>query len=200
VQVRTFPLSRLVVRVATSLMVGVAATIGFAAAASALPAQARLTSVPRCPTRSLVIWIGRSGVATGTVVEEFGFTNDSAKACSLEGYPRVQMLAKSGKNQQTVDHRESPEILPVNFDIKEKVVVLTPGKTAHFWIAFHDETGYGPSTCPTSDALRFSPPHDTATITLRGRHGQIAAYYGSVQHLVCGVIQVTPVTAELQFG
>jgi hypothetical protein len=51
-------------------------------------------------------------------------------------------------------------------------------------------------TCPTSAALKFTPPQDTGTVTLRGSPAQIAPYGGTTQHLDCGIVHVTAVTAK----
>lgn len=189
----TFRSRRLVATVGIALAVALVPTIGLVATtSSAAPARAASASVPRCATRSLLIWVGRSAVAMGTVADEFGFTNNSAKTCSLYGYSRVQLLEKSGKNQSTFDHKASPGA----FGIEEKIVVLAPGKTAYFGVVFHDQTGFANLTCPTSSALRFTPPQDTATVTMHGSNAEIAAYSGTTEHLVCGNVSVTPVTAK----
>lgn len=188
-----FSFGRRVATVGFAFSMALVSAIGFSAAtAAATPARAATASVPRCATRSLRIWVGRSGVAMGTVGDEFGFTNYSVKTCSLYGYPQVQLLEKSGRNQSTSDHKASPGVL----GIEEKLVVLAPGKTAYFGVIFHDQTGFAKLTCPTSAALRFTPPQNTATVTLRGTDAQIAAYHGTIEHLVCGYISVTPVTAK----
>lgn len=189
----TFSARRLFVTVAIALSVVLAAAMWLATTAfPATWARSAAHSVPRCATRSLRIWVGRSTVAMGTVADEFGFTNNSTKTCSLDGYPRVQMLGKSGKNQSTSDHEASLGA----FGIEEKVVVLAPGKTAYFGVVFHDQTGFANLACPTSVALRFTSPQNTATVTLHGTHAQIAAYSGTTEHLVCGNVSVTPVTAK----
>jgi hypothetical protein len=44
--------------------------------------------------------------------------------------------------------------------------------------------------------LKFTPPQDTGTVTLHGSHAQITPYGGTTQHLKCGIVHVTPVTAK----
>lgn len=128
---------------------------------------------------------------SGSAAAEFGFTNHSARTCFLHGYPRVQMLKKSGKDLSTSDQKA-----PGAFGIQEKTVVLASGKTAYFGVVFADQTGYGNLTCPMSAALKFTPPQDTGTVTLHGSAAQIAPYGGTTQHLDCGIVHVTPVTAK----
>ena len=188
-----FTLRRLAARVAIACAVGLVPAMGLAATVSPASAAQAATpvSVPRCAPSALTIWTGRSTTAMGTVAAEFGFTNHSAKTCSLYGYPRVQMLMKSGKNLSTTDEKA-----PGAFSIEEKTVVLAPGETSYFGVVYHNQTGYAPSTCPTSAALRFTPPQTTRTVTLQGSHAQIAPYGSSNGHLHCGIVRMTAVTAK----
>ena len=101
------------------------------------------------------------------------------------------MLTKNGKNLSTTD-----QTAPGAFSIKEKTVVLAPGETAYFGVLYADQTGYPNVTCPTSAALNFTPPQITRTVTLHGSHAQITPYGGSTEHLHCGIVRVTAVTAK----
>jgi hypothetical protein len=148
-------------------------------------------SVPRCVRSALAVWSGRSTGAAGTIAAEFGFMNHSAKTCSLYGYPHVQLLTKTGKNLSTTE-----QTAPGAFSIKEKTVVLAPNETAYFGVLYADESGYPNLTCPTSAALKFTPPQTTRTVTLYGSHARIAPYGGSTEHLHCGVVRITAVTAK----
>jgi hypothetical protein len=152
--------------------------------------------VPRCATNSLRVWVGITRVsidpttgAAGSRAAEFGLINGSSRTCSLYGYPRVQMLTKSG-NLSTTDEKASGA-----FGIQEKTVILAPGKTAYFGVLYHSQTGYA-LTCPTSAALRFTPPQDTRTVALLGSAAQIEPYGGTTEHLHCGIVRVTAVTAK----
>ena len=158
---------------------------------AALAAPGAPVTVPRCAAASLVVWAGPAQGAAGSVADEFGFTNHSASTCSHYGYPLVQMLNKSGKNLSTSDQKA-----PGAFSIHEKTVVLAPGKTAYFGVVYASQTGYANLACPTSAALKFTPPQDTGTVTLHGSHAQITPYGGTTQHLKCGIVHVTPVTAK----
>jgi hypothetical protein len=168
--------------------------MGIAVAVSSASAvrTAATASVPRCATTSLRVWVGITTGAAGSRTAEFGFTNDSSRTCSLYGYPRVQMLTKSGKNLSTTDEKA-----PAAFGIQEKTVILASDKTAYFGVLYASQTGYGNFTCPTSAALQFTPPQDTATVALQGSRAQIAPYGGVIpHHLHCGIVRVTAVTAK----
>jgi hypothetical protein len=147
-------------------------------------------TVARCTTASLLVWVGPTHGATGSVAAEFGFTNHSASTCSLYGYPLVQMLNKSGKSLATIDQRA-----PGAFSIKERTVLLATGKTAYFGVVYASQTGYANLVCSTAAALRFTLPQSTGTLMLRGAHARITPYGGSTEHLQCGIVHVTAVTA-----
>jgi hypothetical protein len=170
----------------------VAATVTIACSLALVPALGRAAAgtVPRCAAASLMTWVGRTTGAAGSNAAEFGFTNHSASTCSLQGYPVVQMLKKSGTDLSTSDQKA-----PGAFKIQVKAVALVPGKTAYFGVVYATQTGYANLTCPTSAALRLTPPQDSGTLTLHGSHGQITPYGGGTQHLKCGIVHVTAVTA-----
>ncbi len=158
----------------------------------AMPASsANAAAVPRCTTASLLVWVGPTQGAAGSVAAEFGFTNHSAGTCSLYGYPLVQMLNKFEKNLSTSDQRA-----PGAFSIQARTVLLAAGKTAYFGVVYASQTGYANLICPTSAALRFTLPLGTGTLTLRGAHARITPYGGSTEHLHCGSVHVTPVTVS----
>jgi hypothetical protein len=162
-----------------------------AASPAAATGVAASATAPRCAAASLLIWAGPATGAAGSVDAEYGFTDHSASSCSLYGYPIVQMLNKSGTDLATFDQKA-----PGAFSIKEETVVLAPGKTAYFGVVYASSTGYANLTCPTSAALRFTPPQNTGTVTLHGSHAKITPFGGSTEHLKCGILHVTPVTAK----
>ena len=178
--------------IAIGCAVALVPTLGFGVAVSqaSTARAAATTSVPRCATASLGFSIVRTTGAAGSRTVEFGIINGSSKTCSLDGYPRVQMVTKSGKNLSTTDEKA-----PGAFGIQEKTVVLAPGKTAYFGVLYADQTGYAKLICPMSNAMQFTPPQDT-TVTVYGSPTQIAPYGGSTGHLHCGIVRVTAVTAK----
>ena len=125
VDVRKSSIGRLAAMVTIASAVALVPAMGIAVAVSpASAARAAATaSVPRCATASFGVWVGTTTGAAGSRTAEFGFTNNSSKTCSLYGYPRVEMLTKSGKNLSTTD-----EQAPGAMGVQEKTVVLAPGK------------------------------------------------------------------------
>ena len=149
-------------------------------------ARQQRTTVVTCRPTALRLWVGRTGVGMGTMTEDLGFTNIGAKSCSLRGYPRIQMLTASGVALRTLDQEA-----PGAFGITVKTLVLGRRATAYFALAYPDGTGYANLTCPASEALEFTPPQTSATVTLRGPNARIQPYGGTIQHLECGIVRVS---------
>ena len=171
----------------------IAITVTIACAVAVVPVVGRAAAgtVPRCAATSLAIWVGPTTGAMGSNAAEFGFTNNSASICSLHGYPFIQMLKKSGAKLSTSEAKAQG-----SFKIQDKTVVLLPGETSYFGVVYASQTGYANLTCPASAALKFTPPQAAGSITLHGSHAQIKPYGGTTEHLKCGIIHVTPVTAK----
>ncbi|MGA3353037.1 MAG: DUF4232 domain-containing protein [Acidimicrobiales bacterium] len=185
---------KLTLRGTAWLAVGAALACGatlFPTATVASASSGTAATVPRCAAASLLVWIGPRSGAAGSIAAEFGFTDHSAAACSLYGYPLVQMLKSTGEKLATYD-----ENAPGAFSIREKAVFLTPGKTAYFGVVYASQTGFVNLSCPTSAALRFTPPQAAGTVTLSGPHFRITPYGGTTEHLKCGILHLTPVTAS----
>ena len=164
---------------------------GTIAMAGATTTRTVSPSVPRCALHALAVWGGPSTGAAGSVAGEFGFTNRSARACYLHGFPRMRMLDASGKAISTSDRNA-----PGAFGIASTTVVLAPRATAYFAVEYASQTGYATLTCPRSAALRFVPPQVAGSLALRGAAARIAPYGGTTEHLDCGIVHVSAVTAK----
>jgi hypothetical protein len=88
------------------------------------------------------------------------------------------------------------DALPGFDSVAMRVVTLAAQRSAWFGVFFADGTGYGTLKCPTAARLRLTPPHVNGTVTLTGDGAHIAPYGGSIPHLHCGDVQLTPVTAK----
>jgi hypothetical protein len=153
-----------------------------ALALSGAGAQAR-TSTPLCSARQLsAIYVDSSGAA-GSVDGEYGLENTSTHRCEISGYPNVQMLKASGKKLST-------------YGVTVKPVALAHKAVAYFGVHYAAQTGYGNLKCPTSAALRITPPGTTVGLVLHGPGGKIQAYGGSIPHLHCGILGVSAVSAK----
>jgi Protein of unknown function (DUF4232) len=140
----------------------------------------------RCHSNQLRAQLGQANGAAGSVRISATFKNTSRSTCSLEGYPGMQMLNKAGKPIRTSVHRGLTGTAPV------RVVSLAPGGVARFYMGFAAATGYGNKKCPTSARVQVTAPNDFSSLTVAWH---LQPYGGTIQHLECGLISVSPVQA-----
>lgn len=149
------------------------------------------TSTPLCTARQLsAVYVDSSGAA-GSIDGEYGFENTSTQRCEITGYPRVQMLKASGEKLSTTE-----QLAPGAYGITVKPVLLAHKAIAYFGLHYAAQTGYGNLKCPTSAALRLTPPGPSVGLVLHGIGGKIQAYGGSIPHLHCGILEVSAVSAK----
>jgi hypothetical protein len=106
-----------------------------------------------CRTASLLISVddSQAGGSAGSAYYPLNFTNTSAKACELYGYPGVSFVAApAGTGQRS---RAFAKV----------AVRLVPGGTAHAWLQVTVAGNYPASTCEpvTAHWLRVFPPGET---------------------------------------
>jgi hypothetical protein len=143
---------------------------------------------PFCLITQLKVGLGRFGVATGHIGGTANFTNTSSTACTLTGYPHLQMLDATGKPLPTEINDGISYTVP---SIPVRDVTLIPGSEASFDVGFDDATGYGTATCPQSTTVEITPPNATLPLSLSW---QIAPFGGgTIAQLQCGQITVSPV-------
>jgi hypothetical protein len=140
----------------------------------------------RCHRSQLRAQLGQANGAAGSIRISATFRNTSSSTCSLEGYPGMQMLNKAGKKIPTSVHRGLPGTAPV------RTVSLAPGGAARFYMGFADATGYGNKKCPASARVKVTAPNDFSSITVAWH---LQPYGGTIPHLHCGLISVSPVQA-----
>jgi hypothetical protein len=151
------------------LLIGVAAVTAVTAAAitSGTAAIAEAAPVPSCTASDLGVWIAidQANGTAGTAYYPLQFTNLSQQACSLYGYPGVSALGDNGQRLG------SPADWATGVG-QERVVVLSPGATAHTLLAYHDVVVYTGASCgrvESSNLLSVIPPGQrTATDALFG--------------------------------
>ena len=163
------------------LVAGVVASAAFGRAPATVCSPGQLRAVYVNSTRAM-----------GTIAGEYGFENVTARRCGLRGYPRVQMLTRSGSVLATRYEHEAPGA----FGIGSTKVVLAGHGIAYFAIVYASETGFGRLRCPTSAALKLTPPGLSVGLVLTGKGGQITPYGGSTVHLECGTVRVSLVAAK----
>jgi hypothetical protein len=142
------------------------------------------------PGQLAVLFVNSSGAA-GSIDVQYGFRNHSARTCALRGFPRVQMLTSSGHALPTTETHA-----PGAYGIGTRPVTLAPTKVGYLGVHYPSATGFGRLHCPTSAALRLTAPGTSVGLVLRGRGGRIQPYGGSIPHLNCGTVRVSPVGAR----
>jgi Protein of unknown function (DUF4232) len=140
----------------------------------------------RCQASQLTVQFGPSGAAGPDTTQLMTFENTSHRACVLDGYPNLHLDGRNGKRMTT---RQRDGYL---YKVPEREVSIASGRTASFGVAYPNGTGYDRLRCPTSRVVQVHPPGDQRSIGVGWR---ITPYGGTVRHLRCGVLMVSPVYA-----
>jgi hypothetical protein len=164
---------------------GAAAALG--QAATAIPAP---RAAARCHSSQLHVKLGSAGAALGHIGQLVSFENVSATTCTLYGYPGLQMLDAAGRPIRTQVLRGIAYTVP---SVPERLVNLSPGHEASFDLGYDDATGYGNESCPGSARVEVTPPNAYTSITVVWHMQPYGG--GTIQHLHCGQITVSPVFA-----
>ena len=148
------PIRRLIAAASAAVTIGTGAAVWMTSSASAAPAApaAAAASTPRCTAADLEVWLGRGGVAAGTVHFALEFTNVSNRACHLSGYPSVTALTKFDKQLGNAANREPR--------VKVTTVTIAAGGTAHADLGWTDALDFPASQCKPTTAtfIRVVPP------------------------------------------
>ncbi len=121
----------------------------------------------------------------GVRVIGYAFKNKSAAACTLKGYPRFELLDKSGAvrpHGRAINSQQAPgeEKQP------PQLVTIEPGKEAGFRVDYNaGGAGYVGKPCPVSRRVRITAPGTTQRFVLREEIS------------LCGGLQVSPVRSEV---
>jgi hypothetical protein len=155
----------------------------------ALVVNANGATLSRCLNTQLAVKPGQSNGAAGSIGQVVHFTNVSHAACTLEGYPGMQMLDGAGRPLATEVHRGSSVTVQAR---PVRLVTLLAGGQASFELGYADATGFGDEHCPSSTRIEVTPPDDFRSLTIAWR---LQPYGGDIPHLECGEITVSPVFA-----
>jgi len=171
-------------------MATVVAPIALLAPAVATPAAlAGGAPAPRCRTSQLAVQLGSAQGAAGSIGQVVTFRNRSTSTCALRGSPGLQMLSSSGQRIRT---RVKGSRATTVSAVPERLVPLRPRGTASFEAGWADETGFGQKKCPAASTVAVRPPGARNAIRVKW---SLAPYGGSIPHLECGRIAVSPVYA-----
>jgi hypothetical protein len=129
-----------------------------AGAASARSARSAPTSLRRCQTPGLVVWLDTtSDGAAGSFYYDIRFTNLSGTACQLSGFPGVSAIGLTGLQVGLAAGRSLAGAVAT--------VRLAPGATATSVLQLTDVANFPSSACHEvlAAGLRVYPPGATAS-------------------------------------
>lgn len=138
-----------------------------ATASAAVPSPALgASSTPRCTTSVLSLTHTRHDVGAGNGVERLVFTNTGTKPCSLQGFPGVAYVAKSGAQLGAAADREGSSY---------GAVVLQPNAKASARLHFINNVSavphcYHPDQQRAAVGVRVYPPNSTLAMYVRDPH------------------------------
>jgi hypothetical protein len=121
------------------------------------------TALPRCHTSDLALSVGQRQGAMGTVYVTFVLEDDSGHACEMYGFPGMLLLDAAGKPLPTTVHWQDGRLAQPG----PSLVVLQPGQTAHFDVAFSN-VPRGSETCEETGAVLVTPPDETTQLRVAG--------------------------------
>jgi hypothetical protein len=138
------------------------------------------TSVPRCHTAQLHLAATFYSEAGGQFIQTFTFTNGSRRACSLRGWPRIEVASRSGRPMRTSSRRV---IQGSSTASPFRTVVLRPRAASAFDVYGADWNHAADKPCPRTSAALITPPGAGSAISV------------AVKMPNCGLLYVAPVIA-----
>jgi hypothetical protein len=132
------------------------------ASPSSSPSASPSPAVSRCKLGDLKVTAGQTQGAAGSIAGMFIFKNSSGTACTLEGYPGMQLLDAASHPMTTHVIRGTSVVVPA---IPVTLVTLAPGARASFLWGYSDMPT-GAETCPAATSVEVTPPNDFSHVTL----------------------------------
>lgn len=152
------------------------------------------TTVPRCTTAQLVVWLDTTGSgAAGSSYYNLEFTNLSAHSCSLIGYPGVSAMSVAGQQLGSAAGHDPAHptalITLLSGSANAGLDGFRTGNTATVVLQITDASNYPSATCRRVAAagLRVYPPNQTASklvpfpFVACSHHGPLVLHVESVQ-------------------
>lgn len=104
----------------------------------------------------------------GHLLTDYGFKNNSSSACTLKGYPRFELLTKSGQLLPRGRGINSRELMGDEAPSDPKLITIEPGKEAIFRVYTNNGgAGYMGKPCPMSRKVRIIAPGTTRAFILK---------------------------------
>jgi hypothetical protein len=146
------------------------------------PAQAQTA---RCANIQLYVTPQRSNGSAGHIAILYQIHNIGGSACSLYGYPGIQLLDRSFHDLPTFSHRGA---LQLNGRRTPTTVIVPAHGSAWFAVEYQDIPADN-GTCEFARYLMIFPPNDYLPVVARAGQG------GSDVRACAGQIGLSPVTA-----
>jgi hypothetical protein len=140
-------------------ILAVAAGTALVAAGVARAGATPHSTTHRCLRRQLTLAPPSSNGALGSVGLRFTFTNRSATACRLFGFPGMRLLSH-GRALPTTVIRGTSNVVPFE---PENTVTIAPGGRASFFAGYSD-VPTGSQRCPSSTGANVWAPNDSRSI------------------------------------
>ncbi len=124
------------------------------------PCPAGPQPLGRCRTSVLAVkaYGLAGGGAAGSQGGAFGIVDHGTVACTMHGYPGMQLLGADGEPLPTTVIRGQYEVVDA---VPEQTVTLAPGAQAFFYYMYSDVLGGGcPAACSMASAVEITPPND----------------------------------------
>jgi hypothetical protein len=124
------------------------------------------TAVPRCHTGRLYVTVSSSQGAAGTIEVTLRYQSIAPVACSLYGFPGMQLVGARGQDLRTRLTWGHGSHLPY---VPKKLILIQPGGAAYSAFMYSD-VPTGNENCPAASYLLVTPPNETAN-TIVPLHG-----------------------------
>jgi len=119
---------------------------------------------PPCDVSALEVTQGPSGAgANGTANIVYEVTNISKKACSLDGYPTIQLVGTNGADLPTTEQHGGSGV-PSSLTVQNANLVPRGGQ-ASFFVSFQAVPSSSEPTCTIAPKMKLAVPGSAKTLT-----------------------------------
>jgi hypothetical protein len=116
-----------------------------------------------CATSQLAASLAGGNGAAGTIETTVALRNNSSRTCVLAGYPALQMVDAQGSAVPTKTVNGGSYAFT---KWAQTVVSIAPGQSGSFNIGYSDVPMGSETSCPSSAALRITPPANYDPLTV----------------------------------
>ena len=135
-----------------------------AAPTTAKPTEAKPNKNGSCNPAQLVAGQEASGVTASLAAKSvFSLLNNSDAACTMEGYPGLQLVDADGTDIPTTVVQGGGE---TPADLTASEVTVKPGEKASFFASWITIPGVGETNCPNAAKVEITPPGAAKAVSL----------------------------------